>query len=178
MPLPHARYLRNCRRCRRMGSLRFSRIVGCTGRDIKNEHNRLGVTTVKLVPAMVQRAQSDASIYTLFRPSPTNLNEEAQRGQLDGRGRPKIYPRGLGKPSYRRSSRDTRIRNSSEWNRILSRCDHLIFAIFCCPRGGSRPAVMIAHGMHSHGGRWSKVAHYYTEKGYLVFANDHVAHGL
>lgn len=39
-------------------------------------------------------------------------------------------------------------------------------------------SVFIAHGLHSHGGRWSKVAHHYTEKGYLVFANDHLGHGL
>ncbi|CAN0476309.1 unnamed protein product, partial [Hapterophycus canaliculatus] len=38
--------------------------------------------------------------------------------------------------------------------------------------------VFIAHGLHSHSGRWSKVAHHYTEKGFLVFANDHVGHGL
>eukprot|EP00752_Nemacystus_decipiens_P012404 g10991.t1 len=47
-----------------------------------------------------------------------------------------------------------------------------------CPQSKAVAMLFIAHGLHSHSGRWSKVAHHYTEKGYLVFANDYVGHGL
>ncbi|CAM9792654.1 unnamed protein product [Pylaiella littoralis] len=46
------------------------------------------------------------------------------------------------------------------------------------PQSSAVAMLFIAHGLHSHSGRWSKVAHHYTEKGYLVFANDHIGHGL
>ncbi|CAM9220455.1 unnamed protein product [Scytosiphon promiscuus] len=46
------------------------------------------------------------------------------------------------------------------------------------PQSKAIAMLFIAHGLHSHSGRWSKVAHHYTERGYLVFANDHIGHGL
>ncbi|CAM9543415.1 unnamed protein product [Ascophyllum nodosum] len=48
------------------------------------------------------------------------------------------------------------------------------------PKAGNKAIAMlfIVHGLHSHGGRWAQVAHYYTAKDYLVFAHDHLGHGL
>ncbi|CAN0135207.1 unnamed protein product [Ectocarpus sp. 6 AP-2014] len=46
------------------------------------------------------------------------------------------------------------------------------------PQSKAVAMLFIAHGLHSHSGRWSKLAHHYTEKGYVVFANDHIGHGL
>lgn len=48
------------------------------------------------------------------------------------------------------------------------------------PKPGTKPLamLMICHGLHEHSGRWAHVAHAYTEKGYIVFAADHVGHGM
>lgn len=48
------------------------------------------------------------------------------------------------------------------------------------PKVGTKAAAMlvIVHGLHEHSGRWAEVAHSYTKKGYLVYANDHIGHGL
>ncbi len=40
-----------------------------------------------------------------------------------------------------------------------------------------RAVVQICHGMGEYGGRYDRFARYLNSKGYIVFANDHRAHG-
>jgi len=38
--------------------------------------------------------------------------------------------------------------------------------------------VFVVHGLHEHGGRYAGLAHALSRQGYMVYANDHLGHGL
>ncbi|MDD6053797.1 MAG: alpha/beta hydrolase [Clostridiales bacterium] len=52
-----------------------------------------------------------------------------------------------------------------------------IFVREWTPDGTPVGVVQIFHGMAEHSGRYAKLAEYLNESGYLVFADDHRAHG-
>ena len=43
--------------------------------------------------------------------------------------------------------------------------------------GAIRGVVVIFHGLHSHSGRWARVAQLLVDAGFAVYANDHYSHG-
>ena len=45
------------------------------------------------------------------------------------------------------------------------------------PEGQARAAVVIAHGISEHGGRYERVAERLVPEGFAVYANDHRGHG-
>lgn len=46
-----------------------------------------------------------------------------------------------------------------------------------CEKEDIRGVIQIAHGMIDHIGRYSDMAEYFAEKGYVVAGNDHLGHG-
>jgi alpha-beta hydrolase superfamily lysophospholipase len=52
-----------------------------------------------------------------------------------------------------------------------------IFVYEWAPDGAPRAALQIAHGAVEHALRYRRLAEYLNERGYVVYANDHRAHG-
>ena len=52
-----------------------------------------------------------------------------------------------------------------------------IFSVRWIPEQKPVGLVQIAHGMGEHSMRYERFAKFLTERGYLVFANDHIGHG-
>lgn len=61
---------------------------------------------------------------------------------------------------------------------IVGDCD--IHAISWRPKGKKAPkaVIQIVHGMAEYIDRYDDVARYFAEKGYAVYGNDHIGHGL
>lgn len=52
-----------------------------------------------------------------------------------------------------------------------------IYAQIWLPEGHPRAILQIVHGINDYGGRYEDMARYFTERGFVVAAEDHMGHG-
>jgi alpha-beta hydrolase superfamily lysophospholipase len=52
-----------------------------------------------------------------------------------------------------------------------------VFVYRWAPDGEPRAVVQVAHGMGEHAARYQRLAEALTDRGYVVYANDHRGHG-
>src|SRR5699024_10188548 len=56
--------------------------------------------------------------------------------------------------------------------------DQQLFHTFFIPNKQTvKATLLILHGMQEHSGRYTKIAEYFSEKGYAVLTYDHIGHG-
>lgn len=66
----------------------------------------------------------------------------------------------------------------NEYNFLSADKKTQIHTVEWVPEGMPKGTLQIAHGVTEHMLRYEKMAKYYTDRGFVVFGNDHLGHGL